>query len=151
MKLLLDTCVLSEIRRTDGSPAVKGFIDAMPADALFLSVITLGEITKGIALLDDGRKKRELTAWRIGLSGHFGDQILPIDQESAEIWGQLSAAGQEKGTLIPVADGLIAATAIQHGLHVVTRNTPHFEAAGAMVVNPWFSPVTSSKVTPEQG
>ena len=143
MKLLLDTCVLSEIRKTEGSPAVKGFIEAMPASGLYLSIITVGEIAKGIALLPDGQKKRELTAWGIGLSSQFEDRILSLDQESAEIWGQLSAAGQQKGAMIPVADGLIAATAIQHGLHVVTRNTPHFEAAGAMVVNPWFSPVTS--------
>lgn len=143
MKLLLDTCVLSEIRRTDGSPAVKGFVEAMPADALFLSIITLGEITKGIALLPDGQKRYELSAWRIGLCRQFADRILPLDQESAEVWGQLSAAGQLTGRMIPVADGLIAATAIRHGLQVVTRNTPHFEAAGALVVNPWFSPVVS--------
>jgi len=145
VKLLLDTCVLSEIRKTDGSPAVKGFIEAMPASGLYLSIITVGEIAKGIALLPDGHKKRELTTWGIGLSSQFEDRILSLDQESAEIWGQLSAAGQQKGAMIPVADGLIAATAIQHGLHVVTRNTPHFEAAGAMVVNPWFSPITSMR------
>ena len=81
----------------------------MPANALFLSVITVGEITKGVALLPDGQKKREPTAWRIGLSGHFEGRILPLDQESAEIWGQLSAAGQKRGAGIPVADGLIAA------------------------------------------
>jgi predicted nucleic acid-binding protein len=145
VKLLLDTCVLSEIRNRDGSPAVKDFIAAMPAKALLLSIITVGEITKGIALLPDGRKKRELTAWRLGLCAQFEDRILPLDQESAEIWGELSAAGQKKGMVIPAADGLIAATALRHGLHVVTRNTPHFEAAGAMVVNPWFSPVTSTQ------
>lgn len=143
MKLLLDTCVLSEIRRRDGSPAVKGFIDAMPSGTLFLSVITVGEITRGIALLPEGRKKHELEAWRVGLCGQFADRILPLDQEAAEVWGQVSAAGQLKGTTIPVADGLIAATAVRHGLQVVTRNTAHFEAAGALVVNPWFSPVAS--------
>ena len=66
MKLLLDTCVLSEIRKTDGSPAVKGFIEAMPASGLYLSIITVGEIAKGIAFLPDGQKKRELTAWGMG-------------------------------------------------------------------------------------
>ena len=74
---------------------------------------------------------------------HFGDRILSLDQETAEIWGELSAAGQKKGAIIPVADGLIAATALRHGLHVATRNTAHFQAAGSMVINPWLSPATS--------
>jgi toxin FitB len=141
VKLLLDTCVLSEIRKVDGSPSVKGFVAAMPATALFLSIITVGEITKAVALLPEGQKKRELNAWRLGLCGQFADRILPLDQESAEIWGELSAAGQQKGVVIPVANGLMAAIALRQGLHVATRNTAHFEAAGAMVVNPWFSPV----------
>jgi len=143
VKLLLDTCVLSEIRTTDGSPAVKAFVAPLPAKALFLSVITIGEIAKGVGLLPDGQRKRAIGDWLLGLSGEFMDRILPIDQETAEIWGELSAAGLKKGLTIPVADGLIAATALRHGLHVATRNTPHFEAAGTMVINPWhpaFSP-----------
>jgi toxin FitB len=137
VRLLLDTCLLSELRTSDGSPAVKAFIAKQPAESLFLSVITLGEIAKGIVLLADGRKKSELIAWQGGLSGQFGDRILALDQETAEIWGQLTASGKRGGMTIPTADGLIAATAIRYGLHVVTRNTHHFEAAGAMLVNPW--------------
>jgi predicted nucleic acid-binding protein len=144
VKLLLDTCVLSEIRTTDGSPAVKAFIASVPAKALLLSVITVGEITKGVALLPDGQKKRELDAWRIGLSGQFADRILPLDHETAEIWGELTAAGLRKGVTIPAADGLIAATAMRHGLLVATRNTPHFNAAGIMVVNPWECPAEAT-------
>lgn len=143
MRLLLDTCLLSELQKPDGSPAVKCFIANQPVESLFMSVITLGEIAKGVALMADGRKKQGLVEWLGGLSGMFGDRTLPVDQESAEIWGELSAAGQKMGVTIPVADGLIAATALRHGLHVATRNTSHFESAGAMVINPWFTPAVS--------
>jgi toxin FitB len=139
VRLLLDTCVLSELRNPKGSPAVKAFIAPLPANILFVSVITLGEIAKGVALLPDSNQKRGLDAWRLGLSGRFGDRIVPLDQETAEIWGELTAAGQKKGVTIPAADGLIAATALRHGLHVATRNRPHFEQAGAMVIDPWLT------------
>ena len=142
MKALLDTCVLSELQKPAGSPAVQSFITLSPADSLYLSVITIGEITKGVALLPDGDRKRLLRAWLIGLSSDFEDRILPLDQDTAEIWGELSASGQQRGRSIPVADGLIAATAIRHGLHVATRNTSHFEATGAMIVNPWLTPLS---------
>ncbi len=155
MKLLLDTCVLSEIRTKNGSAEVKRFVAAMPTPALLLSVITVGEITKGVSLLPDSQKKRELDAWRIGLFGQFADRILPIDHEVAEIWGELTASGKKKGFTIPVADGLIAATALRHGLHVVTRNTAHFDAAGALVINPWNSLAAHSDIPagllPRQG
>ena len=141
MKLLLDTCVLSELQKPAGSPAVQSFVDLSPSKSLFLSVITIGEITKGFALLPDGEKKRALRAWLIGLSSQFEERILPLDQETAEIWGELSASGQHRGHSIPVADGLIAATALRHGLHVATRNTSHFVSAGAMIVNPWLAPL----------
>jgi predicted nucleic acid-binding protein len=143
VKLLLDTCVLSELQKPSGSPAVQSFVDLSPSKSLFLSVITIGEITKGVALLSEGERKSSLRAWLIGLSSQFEDRILPLDQETAEIWGELSASGQQRGRSIPVADGLIAATALRHGLHVATRNTAHFEAAGAMIMNPWLSPAGS--------
>jgi predicted nucleic acid-binding protein len=137
VRLLLDTCLLAELRLTEGSPRVKAFVAAMPSNALFLSVITMGEVAKGIALLADGRKKQALETWQVDLSRQFEERILPVDQETAELWGELTAAGKKKGFVIPTEDGLIAATALRHGLHVATRNTPHFEQAGAMVANPW--------------
>ena len=148
MKLLLDTCLLTELRTPQGSPAVKSFIASQSERSLFLSVITLGEVAKGVSLLAEGRKKRALAVWQLSLSSLFADRILSLDQETAELWGELSASGMKKGITVPVADGLIAATAIRHGLHVATRNTPHFEAAGAMVVNPWLS---SADTYPQHG
>jgi toxin FitB len=140
VKLLLDTCVLSELQKPSGSPGVQSFVDLSPSKSLFLSVITIGEITKGVALLPESERKSSLRAWLNGLSSQFEDRILPLDQETAEIWGELSASGQQRGRSIPVADGLIAATALRHGLHVATRNTAHFVSAGAMIVDPWLTP-----------
>jgi predicted nucleic acid-binding protein len=140
VRLLLDTCVLSELQKPAPSEAVAAFIDGLPDGLLHVSVITVGEIARGVALLPDGRKKRTLDGWRAGLAGQFRDRILPVDQETAELWGELTVAGQKRGAVIPAADGLIAATALRHGLRVATRDTRPFEVAGAMVVNPWLTP-----------
>lgn len=141
MRVLLDTCVLSELQRPCPSPAVTAFIDDLPDSLLHISVVTVGEIARGVALLTDGRKKRALESWRATLAGQFRDRILPVDQETAELWGELTAAGQQQGHVIPVADGLIAATALRHGLRVATRNTGDFQKTGAMIVNPWLTPL----------
>jgi predicted nucleic acid-binding protein len=122
-------------------PAVKEFVRLAPSRDLYLSVITIGEITKGIALLAEGMKKQTLTAWLLGLTQRFEDRILPLDQEAASTWGELTAAARRRGHTVPTADGLIAATAVRHGLHVATRNLGDFEKAGAMVINPWLTPL----------
>lgn len=145
MRLLLDTCVLSELQKPARSEAVVAFIDGLPDGLLYISVITVGEIAKGVALLPDGRKKRILERWRLALASQFEDRILPVDQETGELWGELTVAGQKRGANIPAADGLIAATALRHGLHVATRNTRHFEVAGAMVINPWLASLGQSQ------
>ena len=137
MKSLLDTCVLTELRQPEGHPAVKSAVAEVPDADLYLSVLTVCEIAKGIGLLAAGRKKKALTSWLIGLETKFGDRILSIDGETARIWGELTARAQKSGIIIPGVDGLLAATALRHGLHVMTRNTRHFEAIGALVIDPW--------------
>ncbi len=137
MKVLLDTCTLSEIyREREKSPAYQA-IDAIPSEALFISVISIGEIVKGIALLPDGVKKTSLSEWIQTLETIYLHRILPIDKEVVRIWGVLTARAQKRGRVIPVADGLIAATALAHGLHVMTRNVADFEETGALLLNPW--------------
>jgi hypothetical protein len=137
VKSLLDTCTVSEIRKPDGNPAVKSAVAEIPDADLYLSVLTIGEIAKGIALLAPGRKKIALGAWLVGLESQFVDRILPVDVETARIWGEMTARAQKSGIIIPAADGLVAATALRHGLHVMTRNTRHFEASGALIIDPW--------------
>lgn len=137
MKLLLDTCTISELRRPNCHPAIRQLVAETPDNSLFLSVISIGEIAKGITLLPNSRRKAELTNWLAGIHQAFADRILPIDGETADIWGQLTAQAQTKGKVIPMADGLIAATARQHSLSVVTRNSRDFEETGVFLIDPW--------------
>ena len=137
VRVLLDTCVLSELRRPQGEPRVRARVEELDPDQLFLSVVTVGELTKGIALLPVGERRRQLSSWLLGLERRFAAQILPVDTEVARIWGELTAYAQTQGSQIPAGDGLIAATARRQGLHVMTRNTKHFAATGALIIDPW--------------
>jgi predicted nucleic acid-binding protein len=116
---------------------VRAHVEALDPDHTFVSVITVGELTKGVALLAAGERQRQLAAWLLGLERRFAGQILPIDTEVARLWGELTAQAQTQGLQIPASDGLIAATARRHGLHVMTRNTKHFAATGVFIVDPW--------------
>ncbi len=137
MRVLLDTCTLAELRKPDGEPSVRAAVAAIPDADLFVSVLTVGEIAKGVALLPAGRKKQALAAWLVGLETLYADRILPVDVETARIWGETTARAQKRGVVLPAVDALLAATALRHGLHVMTRNGRHFEAGGSLVVDPW--------------
>lgn len=137
MRVLLDTCVLSEIRNADGNRGVRRSVDEISDNDLFVSVISIGEIAKGIDLLEDGRRKRTLQSWLQILERDYASRILPVDQEAAHIWGELTAAAHKRGKIVASNDGLIAATALCHGLHIMTRNVADFEPTGAMLINPW--------------
>ncbi|WZO98574.1 type II toxin-antitoxin system VapC family toxin [Isosphaeraceae bacterium EP7] len=137
MKALLDTNILAELVKPNGSEAVHAALAEIPTASVFLSVLTVGEIVKGIALLPPGPKKKHLAKWLAGIESDYGERVLPIDVETARIWGELTARAQKKGVIIPPADGLLAATALRHGLHLMTRNTKHFEASGALIIDPW--------------
>ena len=112
-------------------------IETLDSEDLFVSVLSIGEIAKGIALLKDGLKKRTLQAWLQTLESHYADRILPIDLETSRIWGELTAAAQKADRTVPAGDGLIAATARRHGLYVMTNSTARFEPSGVPLLNPW--------------
>jgi toxin FitB len=137
VKVLLDTCVVTELGKANGNPLVKSVVAEIATADLYLSVLTVGEIAKGIALLKASRKKTTLGTWLERVENQYADRVLSIDVETARIWGELTARAQKCGVIIPGTDGLIAATALRHGLRVVTRNVRHFEASGALVLNPW--------------
>jgi len=139
VRVLLDTCVVSELRRPKANPRVRRAVESLNSEDLFLSVISVGEIAKGIALLREAKKKEELDGWMHSLERDYTDRILGVDLETSHIWGELSAEAQKSGKILPATDGLIAATARRHGLHVMTRNTEHFKVTGALLVNPWVS------------
>ena len=131
---LLDTDVLSALRRQDRNPDVTRWISAQRITDLYLSAITIGEVERGIVRqrTRDPSFARELAGWLDRVTSRYGDRILPIDMPTARRWGQLSGDLGHAG-----ADLLIAATALEHGLTVVTGNTRHFEPTGVAVLNPF--------------
>jgi len=137
MRVLLDTCVVSELWRNGGSEKVRERVSVLKAEDSYLSVLTIGEITKGIHLLHESKKKRDLRNKLTLLETEYQQNILNLDIEVIKIWGEILAVSQKKGKPIPVSDGLIAATAARHGLHIMTRNVSDFEGTGALLINPW--------------
>lgn len=140
MNVLLDTCVLSEIRHPRGNPAVRDAVLGFGDRELYLSVITLGALAKGIALLDPGPRQDELNAWALGLERQYADRVLDITGDIVRAWGELTAAAQRNGRIVPATDGLIAATALHHNLQVMTRNVDDFAPTGVRLINPWAPP-----------
>jgi toxin FitB len=135
---LLDTCVISELVAKQPKPVVMRWIDSVDEDRLFLSVITIGEIKKGIEKLADSARKSALQKWlEDDLLVRFRDKILPIDTEVMLIWGQLTADLDKLGRRMPAIDSLIAATCLQGKLDLVTRNESDFAYSGVTIVNPW--------------
>jgi predicted nucleic acid-binding protein len=138
MSWLLDTCALSEYARKAPAPQVIAWLDEHDESSLFISVITLGEIEKGILKLrgSDPRRSQKLTDWLGKVEQRFAGRILPLDAAALHVWAQLAAAAELAGQPLPVMDGLLMATAQCHGLTVVTRNVQDF-AFYPQVFNPW--------------
>lgn len=137
MKTLIDTDVLSEARKPDGNAMVRQRLASLEPADFFISVISIGEITHGIARLPAGSKRRELEAWLGVTERHFSDRILTIDRDTAQLWGEITAKASNAGRTLHAADGLIAATALIHGLRIMTRNVKDYEPTGVLTSNPW--------------
>jgi predicted nucleic acid-binding protein len=136
---LLDTCVVSELVRPRPKSSVVGWVLERDEDELFLSVITIGELEKGIARLPVSPKRIALEQWvRRDLTDRFSGRLLAIDSGVAARWGALVGASEARGQPLPVIDSLIAATSLQHSLTVATRNTDDLERCGARCFNPWI-------------
>lgn len=135
MSYLVDTNVLSELRRSNPDADVVRWLEGRPATTLYLSVLTLGELRKGIEMLPEGTRKRRLLDWlEVDLPGFFTGRLLPIDAQVADRWGHLVA---QAGRPLPAIDSLLAATALTHGLTLVTRNRRDFQHPGLVVIDPW--------------
>lgn len=135
MSYLLDTNVVSELVKVKPNERVMKWFQVIPSDSLYLSVLTLGEIRKGIENIVDTRRKEKLRIWlEHELPDWFGNRILSIDQHVVDCWGRIQASSKNP---LPAIDSLIAATAIHSNLVLVTRNTTDFKFSVLEVINPW--------------
>lgn len=133
--LLLDTNIVSELRKQDRmNPGLRDWWNENQSSELWLSVLVLGELRRGIELLRrrDESSARALDGWLAGLVDEFGDRLLPVDERIAETWGRLGVPDA-----VPIIDGLLAATALVHDLTLVTRNVGDVERTGVSALNPF--------------
>lgn len=136
--IILDTNVVSEPMKSNGSPSVQAWLDRQTAETVYLTATSLSELLVGIEILPEGKRKEGLDA-ALGelVVTLFGSRILPFDQHAAVAYAHLVRRARADGHLISVADGQIAAIATIHGFTVATRDTAPFVAAGVRVINPW--------------
>ncbi len=135
MSYLLDTNIISETIRRNPNKALITWLDKLPADALYVSVLTMGEIRRGVEAVTDGRRREKLRLWlEHELPMWFEGRVLAVDLPVADRWGRLLA---EMGRPVPTIDSLLAATALHHELRLVTRNARDFAYPGLEVVNPF--------------
>lgn len=137
MKYLLDTCVISELVKPSPNPMVLDWLNDIPSERLFLSVITIGEIRKGLIKLPDSKRKDRLTEWLNSLLEDYQDRIYTIDLTVAENWGVMQGKAEKSGMPMSSMDSLIAAIAYTHNLVLVTRNIIDFKATNLPINNPW--------------
>ena len=137
MKYLLDTCLLSELVRPAPHPAVLGWMGERASADLFVSALTLAELERGIVRLPPSRRQSELTTWLASVQAGFGQRTLAFTRNTAGYWARLCAQAEAAGKPMAAFDSLIAATALEHGLAVVTRNVSDFASAPVVLVNPW--------------
>jgi len=138
MSYLLDTNVLSEAKQKQANPKVINWLGSQGAIDSYISVITLGEIEEGISYLGKTKKAKSLRHWLDDIKLNFQNRILPIDEKTMQIWGELRANARRNGQTLAVMDSLLAATALNHDLVLVTRNTSDFNATGVRLFNPWL-------------
>lgn len=137
MSFLVDTNVLSELRKQRADARVVAWAEMRPRQSLYLSVLSLGEIRKGVEGVADPAFRQRLTDWlEVDLRNYFVGRLLSVDEQVADCWGRMQASA---GRSLPAIDGLLAATALHHDLTLVTRNSKDFAGLGVRLVNPWES------------
>ena len=135
---LLDTNCISEVVRAHPEPRVLSWLEATDERLLYLSVLTLGEIRKGVAGLPQSKRRRRLESWlELELQARFSGRVLPIDAAIADRWGILTVEAKQKGLGIAKIDGLLAATALHFNLTLVSRNVNDFASTPVLLLDPW--------------
>ena len=139
MRLLLDTNVLSEVTKPSPDTDVLGWLDRLDEDRTFISVVSIAEIRRGVALMDEGRRRDSLTEWLArDLPQRFEQRVLPVDEAVALAWGDLMGVAKRRGRGLSSMDGLIGATAIAQRLTLATRNIKDFDGFEIDLYNPWM-------------
>ena len=138
MNYLLDTCLISELSKSKPDKKVVDWVLSKNETGFYISVLTFGELHKGIEKLPESKKKEELQIWIEGeLKDRFQNRIIGIDMRVSILWGKIQCVAEKKGKPMPAIDSLIAATGIAHDLIVVTRNVSDMEQSGVRLLNPW--------------
>ena len=137
MNYLLDTCFLSELRKPKPHIFVLDWFEIIDERRLFISALSIGELYYGIALLQDGKQKKEIKAWMQQIENSYADLIIPINEKVATRWGEMRALLQSRGITLNVVDGLLAATCEVYSLNLVTRNNIDFKDTGINILDPW--------------
>jgi len=140
MRYLLDTCVLSEFVKTAPNSAVLAWADLQAEQDLFVAATTMAELRHGVAKLPVSRRKSALSDWLEKLQASFDGRVLPFTGDTAGYWGEMCARVEAVGKTMAAFDSIIAATAVEHGLALVTRNIQDFAAAPLILINPWDQP-----------
>jgi len=138
MSYLLDTCLISELAKSEPNKKVVDWVLNQNETSFYVSVLTFGELHKGIEKLPVSKKKEDLRSWiENELKNRFQNRIIGIDMRVAMLWGNIQCIAEKKGKPMPAIDSLIAATGITHDLTVVTRNVADMELSGVKLLNPW--------------
>ncbi|MDQ3747569.1 MAG: type II toxin-antitoxin system VapC family toxin [Acidobacteriota bacterium] len=137
MNFLLDTCIISEPKQKRPSAKVLEWLDAQDESKLYLSVLTVGEIKKGITRLESSKKKVTLEKWLEQLRMRFSRRILPLSEKTFLVWGKMYGEFERMGVVRPAFDSLLEATALEHDMILVTRNVKIFHDSQVTILNPW--------------
>lgn len=138
MKYLLDTNAISEVMKPQPDSGFERWMDQTDEESLYLSVLTIGELRRGIDRLPAGSRRRNLEVWLVAdLLPRFEARILVVSQETADLWGRLLAQTESRGRRMGLIDAMLAATAILNGMTLVSRNSKDFSDAGVAVLSPW--------------
>lgn len=139
MNYLLDTCLISELAKSKPDEKVVDWVLSENETSFYVSVLTFGELHKGIEKLPESKKKGELGIWvENELRNRFENRIIGIDMRISILWGKIQCFAEKKGKPMPAIDSLIAATGIAHDLTVVTRNVTDMDQSGVKLLNPWL-------------
>lgn len=137
MNFLLDINVISEPKQKKPNAKVLRWLGAQEESKIYLSVLTVGEIRKGITRLDSGKKKTELERWLEKLRNRFARRLLPLSEKTFLVWGKMCGELENKGIVRSALNSLLEATALEHDLILVTRNVKNFQNSQATILNPW--------------